>query len=160
MQAHAQIGPVVSLSLHFHVFRLIQCIDDRLLNRLILFIVQRVDRDSLLEYLFETLTGTLCIPFTVTAATDLRHRECDDRKACFITGNILIGNHRCLIGCLCTQLLLSAIQTVCLLLINRLEALLPEGLNHSRPRIGCGLFFILLIGNPQNGSLPVGKRLV
>ena len=125
MKSDAQIGPVFSHSFDPHILRLVQRVDQLLLDALIESVIQSIQLQDAIEDLFKILP-------------DFRHRKGDDGKASLFALHILIHQRARLRLEINGKLLLLFIQTKRFFLVFRLKGGLPKAFDDCRPAVHGG----------------------
>ena len=125
MKSDAKIGPVLSHSFDPHILRLVQCVDQLLLDTLIESVIQRVQLQDAVEDLFKILP-------------DFRHRKSDDGKASLFALHILIHQRARLRLETNGKLLLLFVQAKRFFLVLRLKGRLPKAFDDRRPAVHGG----------------------
>ena len=142
VEHHLHIGTVRPHPFDDAVYRLIQRIDDLLLDIPVKIIIQRIDTDRFIKDLLKPLP-------------DIRHGESNDRKTALLPFDIFVGDLPCPGSVLHGKLLLLFGQLHRRLFILRRKISLPEDLHHRRPRMHVSPLFIALKTVFQQFQFPV-----
>ena len=145
VQFHPNIRLVASPARHLHIVRLIQGIDDHLLDVPVLVVIQGIDHNGLPENVREI-------------RPDLRHWKCNNGKAGLIPRHIPVGDLAQLVCQGARHFLLVGVQGKCRLLVHRRKSLLAEGLHQRWPGAAPGQLLKLLVGRPAHRQLALPDR--